>query len=91
MMVTFDASAQALDIQTITVTGIPDTEAEGTEVLGVTIVADTGTTYRVDGDGNGFSEFVNINVLDDDSKPVIQKVLIIWRSVHLLVFVLFTY
>ena len=75
MMVTFDASAQSLDIQNITVTGIQDTEAEGTEVLGVTIVADTGTTYRVDGNGNGFAEFVNINVLDDDSKPVIQKVL----------------
>ena len=81
MMVTFDASAQALDIQNITVTGIQDTEAEGTEVLGVTIVADTGTTYVVNGDGNDFSEFVIINVLDDDSKPVIQKVLIIWRFV----------
>ena len=74
MMVTFDASAQALEIQNITVTGIQDQEAEGTEVLGVTIVADTGTTY-VNGDGNDFSQFVNINVLDDDSKPVIQKVL----------------
>ena len=75
MMVTFDASAQALDIQNITVTGIQDQEAEGTEVLGVTIVDDTGTTYIVNGDGNDFSEVVNINVLDDDSKPVIQKVL----------------
>ena len=71
LMVTFPATAEAGALQNITVTGLQDTEAEGTEVLNVNIMAATGIS--VNGDGNDFSEFVNINVLDDDGKPVIYE------------------
>ena len=70
LMVTFPATAEAGALQDIEVTGIQDTESEGTEVLSVNILAATGIS--VNGNGNDFTAFVNINVLDDDSKPVIR-------------------
>ena len=49
----------------ITITGIPDTEIEGTETLGITI-ADS-PMYTIDGGGVGFAEFVTIFVVDEDA------------------------
>ena len=70
---TFLSTAVENDMQCATATGVPDTMSEGTEVLGVSIIADSTIPpeYVVNGDGTMFTEFVNLNVLDDDGKSYV--------------------
>ena len=70
--VTFLSTAVENDMQCATATGVPDTMPEGTEVLGVSIIADSAIPleYVVNGDGTVFTEFVDLNVLDDDGKSI---------------------
>ena len=70
---TFLSTAVETDTQCATATGVPDIMPEGTEVLGVSIIADSAIPleYVVNGDGDMFTEFVNLNVLDDDGKSYV--------------------
>ena len=82
--VTFHTAFGAGATKCITVTGIPDMVAEGTEFMSITIQPDTMQPPRflVSGTDDGFAEQLTLIYLDDDAEGNCDACIILEHSIH---------
>ena len=63
--VTFPMNSQIDTELPITITGVSDTEVEGSEFIGASIQANA--AYNVNGDANGDTTFLDLKITDGDA------------------------